>query len=64
MSNATDPSTPANSDCRAAIGADLRGNSKSEILGNGREAMALICPPGDAGQLCLPGTQSNGLLRS
>eukprot|EP00969_Alexandrium_andersonii_P074665 3293786-Alexandrium_andersonii.AAC.1 len=64
MSNATDPSAPANLDCRAAIGTDLKGGGKSEILGNGREAKALSCPLDGAGQLCLPRAQSNGLLRS
>eukprot|EP00969_Alexandrium_andersonii_P078622 3466650-Alexandrium_andersonii.AAC.1 len=64
MSNAADPGAPANPDCHAAIGEGFKRGSESEILGNGREDEALCCPLNNTGQLCLPGAQSDGLLRS
>eukprot|EP00969_Alexandrium_andersonii_P093235 4116892-Alexandrium_andersonii.AAC.1 len=55
----TDPGAPANSDCRAAVGANLEGSSKPKVLGNGHKARPLSCSLDDAGQLCLSRAQGN-----
>eukprot|EP00969_Alexandrium_andersonii_P368959 15474059-Alexandrium_andersonii.AAC.1 len=60
--DATDPNAPANSERRAAVGADLKRDSESEVLGDGRKAKALCCSSNNAGQLSLPRAQSDGLL--
>eukprot|EP00969_Alexandrium_andersonii_P170003 7516334-Alexandrium_andersonii.AAC.1 len=52
--DAANPGAPANPNCRAAVGANFKGGSKTKVLGNGHEAEALGCSLDDAGQLCLP----------